>query len=286
MAQVESLTGIKAHTLRIWERRYNFLNPMRTDTNIRYYSDDELRKLLNFGILIKNGYRVSKLDKMSEPEIHTAIEGILENPEAASEDEIKALTISMLDMNEAEFEKVYQRFVLRKGLLQTVIELIYPFLHHVGILWGTGKAIPAQEHFVSNLVRQKIISSIDALPMPDNRAKKVLFFLLEGEDHEIGLLLAYFIAKDLGWKCYYLGQNVPVDNMQQSLDIIDPDILLTMFVAPRKTKTENLVKQLRTITDLPILMSGNPDNFMSMLGDEKIIQIEDPDHFVSYLEEF
>ena len=96
VAQVEALTGIKAHTLRIWERRYDFLNPMRTATNIRYYSDEELKKLLNFGILVRNGYRVSKLNKMSDEEVFDEVTKVLANPNSESSDDMKGLTLSML----------------------------------------------------------------------------------------------------------------------------------------------------------------------------------------------
>jgi MerR family transcriptional regulator, light-induced transcriptional regulator len=209
VAQVETLTGIKAHTLRVWERRYNFLHPKRTSTNIRYYSDEQLRKLLNIGILVRHGYRISQLDQMSDDEINALITEILANPSEENGNEIKGLTLSMLSMNEEEFDKIFSRQLMHKGLLSTITDLIYPFLRHVGVLWSTKKAMPAQEHFISNLIRQKIISAIENLPLAPAAAPAILLFLLEGEDHEIGLLLATYIAKDLGWRVCYLGQNVP-----------------------------------------------------------------------------
>ena len=213
VAQVEALSGIKAHTLRIWERRYSFLKPLRTPTNIRYYTDDQLKKLLNFGILVRNGYRVSKLEKMSNQEVFEAVTAILADPESEDRDEIKGLTLAMLEMNEEEFDNIFERQVIRKGFLKTITEMIYPFLQYVGVLWNTNKAMIAQEHFVSNLIRQKIITAIERLSIPPKSSPAVVFFLLEGEDHEIGLLLAHFIAKERGWQTYYLGPGVPVSNI-------------------------------------------------------------------------
>ena len=107
VAQVEALTGIKAHTLRIWERRYDFLSPERTPTNIRYYSDVQLKKLLNFGILVRNGYRVSKLNKMSSEEVYEAVAKVLADPGSETTDEMKGLTLSMLEMNEEDFDDIF-----------------------------------------------------------------------------------------------------------------------------------------------------------------------------------
>ena len=155
VAQVEALTGIKAHTLRIWERRYDFLEPARTPTNIRYYSDEQLKKLLNFGILVRNGYRVSKLNKMPSEQVFEEVAKVLANPGSQSSDEMKGLTLSMLEMNEEDFDDIFERQVIRKGFFRTITETIYPFLQYVGVLWTSNKAMIAQEHFISNLIRQK-----------------------------------------------------------------------------------------------------------------------------------
>ena len=213
MAQVEALTGIKAHTLRIWEQRYSFLNPSRTETNIRFFSDLQLIQLVNFGILLRNGYKISKVEKMPEDKIHELVDQILALPDQdvdqEKKEDIQSLTLAMLTMDEMKFDEIFKLHVIRKGLLGTVRDLIYPFLHHIGILWNTQKTMPAQEHFISCLIRKKIISAIDAIPHPPAHAKKIVFFLLEDEHHEVGLLLASFIAAERGFKVYYLGQNVP-----------------------------------------------------------------------------
>mgnify|MGYP000032370739 FL=1 len=182
VAQVEALTGIKAHTLRIWERRYDFLEPARTPTNIRYYSDEQLKKLLNFGILVRNGYRVSKLNKMTDEQVYEEVAKVLADPGSERSDEMKGLTLAMLEMNEEDFDDIFERQVIRKGFFRTITETIYPFLQYVGVLWTTNKAMIAQEHYMSNLIRQKLIAAIERLTIPPKEAPSIVFFLLEGEE--------------------------------------------------------------------------------------------------------
>ena len=258
MSQMETLTGISAHKLRIWERRYSFLNPMRTETNIRYYNASQLKKLLNIGILSRNGFRISKIDKMTDEEIFENVTNILSNVSFEHQDEINALILHMMNYDELEIQAIFQRSTIRLGFLSTITDLIYPFLNQLGILWGTNKIIPSQEHFISNLVRQKIISAIDSLPIPGENSPSIAAFLLDNEDHEIGLLLSSFIAKSLGWKVYYFGQRVPNRDIKLMIEQIKPTLALTMFTTP---KGENEIKQIKetfeSINDVPLLISEN-----------------------------
>jgi len=284
MTQVENLTGIKAHTLRIWERRYNFLKPERSDSNIRYYSDEQLRLLLNTDILSRNGYRISQIDKMSVDEINNQVLLVMSQDSLENKDEINALTMSMLKMDELEFEQVFKRNITRNGLLSAIKNLIYPFLNHVGVLWGADKAIPAQEHFISNLIRQKIIAAIEMIPIPAAQAPKILFFLPEGEDHEIGLLLSSFIAKDLGWRGYYLGQNVPVNNIKDAIDIANPDLLMTMLITPKANKLIQSFYSIIKESAIPLLVSGNSTNFLTEMASPDFLFISNPDELINYLQ--
>ena len=286
IAQVEALTGIKGHTIRVWERRYNFLEPERTSTNIRYYSDKELRKLLNVAILNKNGVKISKIDKMSEGEINDAILDIFSQSGPELSEEINKLTLCMLDMDEVEFERLFQKQLVRFGLVKTITEVIYPFLKHVGVLWTTQKAMPAHEHFVTNLIRQKIITSVDSLPQVPPDARSVLLFLAEDEHHEIGLLLASFIAKDLGWRVYYLGQNVPTENVLEVVDFKQPSYLLTILTSPVTKKYKQHINALRERLEIPILTSGSPENFKVFEPAEgEIIFLRSPQDLVEFLQE-
>lgn len=281
MAQIVTLTGIKAHTLRKWETRYNFLNPERTDTNIRYYSDNQLKKLLNISVLTRNGYRISKIDKMSDAEIHKTISDSI--VEGNYEDEISALVISMLDMDEVVFNEILRTQIVKKGLLDTVTELIYPFLNQVGVLWGINKVMPAQEHFISNLIKKKMFSSIDLLPNPHKDAPSILMFLTEEEYHEIGLLLAYYIAREMGWRVYYLGQNVPTENIKQVIEELNPSLMLSMFVTPSKQSINAKMDAILDPGDIPLLVSGNPRNLEKVIADKRIIYLSHPDDLIDNL---
>jgi DNA-binding transcriptional MerR regulator len=284
VAQVEAITGINAHTLRIWERRYNFINPMRTATNIRYYSDAELRKLLSISVLQRNGYKISKIDKLDNEQITSAVEEILELSTTTNQDEINSLIISMLNFDENQFNKIFQRKLIQKGLLGTIIDVIYPFLYNIGILWGANKVIPAQEHFISNLIRQKVLSSIDLLPIPPNHAPGLLLFLLEDERHEIGLLLTSFIARSIGWRVIYLGQDVPTDNINDVTGLVKIDYLMTMLISTRTDNINILLQKLIDDTQLPIVISGN-NNFINQISNNKnIIKLYNPNELISFLE--
>ncbi|MHA7941992.1 MerR family transcriptional regulator [Formosa sp. 3Alg 14/1] len=284
MAQIVSLTGIKSHTLRKWESRYNFLEPQRTDTNIRYYSDEQLKKLLNISILTRNGFRISKIDKMSETEINEEVSKIVLI--GSSEDEVSALILSMITLNEDEFDATINAEILRTGLISTITGLIYPFLAQVGVLWGANKVMPAQEHFISNLIRQKIFSAIELLPKPLPNAPKVLLFLPENENHELGLLLASYIAQNIGWRAYYLGQNVPNENIKMVVDITHPNVMVTMFTTHTKKSVESRLKGLTDELDIPIIVSGyieNPEDLK--LISENIHYLFKPDEFIPLLKD-
>lgn len=284
MAQMETLTGIKAHTLRIWERRYGFPHPNRTETNIRFYSDEQLKKLLNVSILLNNGYRISKLSQMSDDEVHQKVSSIVTSTDANTQGDIQALILAMLEMDEKAFNKIFNAYVIRKGLMGTVIDLIYPFLMQIGVLWITNKTTPAQEHFISNLIRQKIIAAIDMLPDPDPSAPGIALFLLEGEDHEIGLLLAYFIAKELGWRVYYLGQNVPSENIKDVVRIGNVKLMMTMVVIPTD-KLEASVQRVLKETNCPLLLSGNIELVEKLKDYKNLAFVDKPERLVSLLKQ-
>jgi len=280
MAEIVTLTGINAHTLRKWESRYDFIIPHRTDTNIRYYSDEQLRKLLNIGILVRNGSRISQIDKMSDTEINDRVSNTLVHSQ--NSDEIDALIISMIKMDELAFDKTIDRNIGSKGLLATVTEVIYPFLNQIGILWTTHKAMPAQEHFISNLIRQKIFSAIEKLPLAKPDSPKIVLFLLEDEDHELGLLLANYIAREMGWRVYYLGTKVPLENIEQVIEIANPNLLLSLFILNRPKWVKSKIDLLTAKTSLPIAVSGNYNNMIAIESDQ-VTCLKNPGEMISLL---
>ncbi|MFD1314731.1 MerR family transcriptional regulator [Namhaeicola litoreus] len=283
IAEAERLTGIKAHTLRIWEKRYDFLVPERTDTNIRFFSDDQLRKLINVSILIQNKHRISTIARMDDDEINQTVSGILTSDDTSHDEIIKALVMSMLKLDEAEFNNIFNRQILKQGLVNTILHIIYPFLEQVGVLWGTNKVLPAQEHFTSNLIRQKLISAFESLPQPAPDAPKIVLFLLEDENHEIALLLGAFIAKDLGWKVYYLGQNVPSEDIATLVDYLNPRLLMTMFIIPRPKKRDDSFCEMLVEKNMTLLYGGNPKSFPCTMASENFVAIKNPNHFIDFL---
>lgn len=226
---LEKLSDIKAHTIRVWEQRYNIIIPKRTTTNIRYYNDDDLKKLLNIALLNKNGYRISKIAKMDRQEITEKVAEISElNFENATQ--LDALTISMIEMDEYKFDRIVSTNIIQIGFERTMLEIINPFLDKLGLLWLTGSINPAQEHFISCLIRQKIIVAIDKEPFkPTSKTKKFLLFLPEGSADELSLLFLHYVIKSRGHRVLYLGQNIPFQDIQAVFEIHQPEYLYTII---------------------------------------------------------
>jgi DNA-binding transcriptional MerR regulator len=226
---MEKLSGIKAHTLRIWEKRYNLVEPKRTPTNIRYYDDEDLKRILNVALLNRNGIKISHIAELDEGGISDKISDLSkEYPD--TENQIDNLVMSMIDLDEKKFEKILSKSTLQIGFEETVLHLIYPFFEKLGLLWQTGVVNPAQEHFVSNLIRQKLIVAIDKLVENDKPgAQRFIMYLPEGELHEISLLFYYFLAKKRGLRVVYLGQSVPFKDLATVVHIKPCDYILTSF---------------------------------------------------------
>lgn len=242
---LEQLSGIKAHTLRIWEQRYDFIKPKRTGTNIRYYDDQDLKLILNVSLLKDNGHKISKISKMPYEQMQKEVLKITERRLSYPE-QIHALTIAMIDHDEERFEKIISTLILQLGFEDTMIKVIYPFLIKIGILWQTGAISPSQEHFISNLIRQKIIVAIDAIFVPSvEYRKKYLLFLPENELHELSLLFSAYLIKSRKNKIIYIGQNTPFEDLISVYNSMKPDFLLTVLTsAPQSSDVQDYVNRL------------------------------------------
>lgn len=254
---LENLTGIKAHTIRIWEQRYSFLKPKRTTTNIRYYSNDELKKILNISLLNKYGYKISHIDRMTEPEINEKIIG-LNNSLAQQERVINDLIQRMVDMDTESFEGSISEYIRTKGIEKAINQIIFPFLERIGVLWMTGHINPAQEHLVSNIIRQKIIVGIDSVNSHLSVDRTILCFLPEGEFHELGLLYIHYLLKSRGVKVLYVGSNVPIDDVQYVIREKKPDYLYTHLTSVSNGfNFDRFMNQaLRRFENVPFVVSG------------------------------
>ena len=230
---LESLSGIKAHTIRIWEKRYELLAPDRTDTNIRRYDTGQLRKVLNVALLLQNGHKISKVSVMSDEEIASHVSRVSSSYEITDqlvENQINQLTTAMITFDEQLFDKLFSTIILRLGLQDAFVKILYPFLEKVGVLWCVGEVNPAMEHFITNLVKQKLYCAIDGM-IPDQSVDETwLLFLPTDEYHEIGLLLSSFLVRTSGKRSIYLGQDVPFESLASTITEVKPDHLLTFFV--------------------------------------------------------
>lgn len=242
---LEQLSGIKAHTLRIWEQRYGILKPERTATNIRWYTADELKKILNISLLNNNGIKISHIACMSNEEIASKVHQLISGENIESE-YVTSLVIAMVEYEEDRFEKIFSGCILRLGYERTIEQIILPFLRKIGVMWQTGSINPAQEHFVSNLIRQKIIVAIDScLTSVKPDASKVVFFLPNGELHELAILYYYYLFKSRGHRCLYLGQSVPFDDLITVFQSQQPDLMLTVITSdPKEGKIQGYLDRL------------------------------------------
>lgn len=255
---LEKITGIKAHTIRIWEKRYGIVEPSRTQTNIRYYSDEDLRRLMNVAILNKYGYKISNIQSMSPAEITKCVVD-LTHQDLDNDHQIDNLVMAMIEIDEQRFDKIISSSIIKQGFDYTFENLLYKFLEKVGILWQIGSVNPAQEHFISQLIRQKIIMAIDGQQEYSQNCKTFVLFLPENEYHEVALLYLHFMIRKAGHKVIYLGQNVPFLHIKDILEIHKVDFLLTSIASHLlEEKVSEILNELGTLySDKQILIGGN-----------------------------
>lgn len=284
--ELENLSGIKAHTIRIWEKRYGLIAPQRTSTNIRTYCDTELKKLLNISILNRNGLKISKIAQLTPGEIIERITQFSQDV-TSTDSQVENLTVSMIDLDEYRFEQVLARSIIQFGFEETVLRVLYPFFIRIGLMWQTGAINSVQEHFISNLVRQKFFVAIDGLVSsnkPD--ARDFVFFLPEDELHEIGLLFLCYLVKKRGHHTLYLGQSVPVNDLAEISRIHRVDFLVTVLTTSfNGNSLQEYINRLdRTFTDKTIFISGNRISEYEMTLPSHIIPFSSPAGFLEELD--
>lgn len=242
---LEHLSGIKAHTIRIWEQRYDLFSPQRTATNIRFYNDDDLKLILNIASLKNHGIKISKIVAMPEDVLADEVRKI-EFEDLSHEDQISALTLAMIDLDEKSFASLLELSIEKMGFEKTMVEIIYPFMRKIGILWLTNAINPAQEHFISQLVRQKLIVATDHTQTNEN-GPLFLLFLPEGELHELGLLYANFLLRSRGARTVFFGQTVPLEALEEVYHKLNPDYLMTSITtSPESKDVQQYIKRLGT----------------------------------------
>jgi DNA-binding transcriptional MerR regulator len=253
---IESLTGIKAHTLRIWEKRYNLLIPDRTDTKIRSYNDEELLKLLNIAMLNRQGIKISHIAEMSEQEITEKVAGLalVQTTDTAIEQLIRAL----IQMDEGLFRSTIRVLIREHGVSAAYEQYVISFLERIGVMWLVGSINPAQEHFISNLIRQQLIAEIESLPTPEAGQPKAILFLPEHEWHELGLLLYHYHLREKGIYTLYLGQSLPYSSLLETVQLVQPDWLVTSWLTSvEETHIRHYFEQLAAdVNGITVIAGG------------------------------
>lgn len=237
---LESLSGIKAHTIRIWEKRYNLLEPQRTDTNIRTYALSDLQKLLNVVFLTENKYKISKIARHSTKEIATIVAKLVSDASASNENHaINSFKIAMMNFDQNLFHKTFNALSEHHSFVTIFYETFVPLLHEIGLLWQTDTINPSHEHFIFNLIKQKILINIEKtqLSVPPLKDKTFALFLPENEIHELGLLFLNYELVSHGYKVIYLGQSIMLSNLKY-LSINHPNLSFATYFTINPTENE------------------------------------------------
>jgi DNA-binding transcriptional MerR regulator len=280
---LENLTGIKSHTIRIWEKRYNILDPNRTDTQIRTYSDDELTHLLTVSMLNRNGIKISKIAKLSQQDMNKLLWDIKVNKEP--EYSMDKLIMALISLDENLFNKTLQNLIDTEGLETTFTQHLIPFLDRIGIMWLIGSINPAQEHLISNLIRQKVISEIDKQTVPNDKTSPVVVYLPEHEWHEISLLFYQFLLREKGVKTAYLGQSLPYPALQECIEKLKPKAILSSWLTAVDSKfVVNYFKRLRKdYPDLKVFAGGAQVKSNAEVLSSYITVVKDIDEVIKHI---
>jgi DNA-binding transcriptional MerR regulator len=256
--ELEKLTGILAATIRVWERRYNIIKPQRTETNRRWYDDDDLRRLINISIVYHSGVKISKVASYSESELVEKAE-FLTRDSRGSDTHINSLIVAMLSFNANAVNEILLRSIINNGFEETFSSVVFPFLRRVGIMWHTGSVNTGAEHFITSIFRGRLISAIDSLPPAnDPKSKRVIMFLPENELHEMGLLFYSYLIRKLGHEVLYLGQATPFYALIEANEKWHSDILVTGILSDLSiSKPEEYLMNLSmAFKSQKILVSG------------------------------
>lgn len=259
---LENLTGIKAHTIRIWEKRYNLLQPKRTDTNIRYYDLSDFQKLLNVSYLNNNGYKISKIATIDDTKIPLLVKEVVENNNIENH-AINSLKLAMLNFDQGLFYKTYKALKEEKTFEDIFYNIFIPLLEHIGLLWQTDTITPAHEHFISSLIRQKILINTELIQSEEVNTSTTTFvlYLPENEIHELGLMFVNYQLIKSGFHSIFLGQSVPTSNLKDLQIYYDDIVFISYFTI--KPSAEDFRKYLE---DFEALLLRNHNSKLWILG--------------------
>jgi DNA-binding transcriptional MerR regulator len=247
---LENLSGIKAHTIRIWEKRYNLLKPERTDTNIRHYSLESLQKILNVAFLNKNGYKISKIAKLTNDEIPASVREIASRGNVEHH-AINAFKMSMLNFDQVLLYNTYMNLLEGHTFRDIFYDVFIPLLNELGVLWQTHTITPAHEHFLTVHIKQKILLNIEKLqnlePKPNTRT--FILYLPENEIHDIGLLFVNYELRSRGYNTIFLGESVPMDSLKDLLEFFEEVTYISYFTV-KPEESEDVINYIEEFKNL------------------------------------
>jgi methanogenic corrinoid protein MtbC1 len=286
ISDIEGLIGIKAHTIRAWETRYNLVPAKRTPTNIRFYDENDLKQLLNIVALNENGYKISRIAQMSRQQIADLVIQLQSN---WGNDAVQMLNLSeaTLRYDETAFAGILSGCIAEMGLTKTMDAVLFPFMKRVGMLWQTGTIDPSHEHFASNLIRDRIIVEIDKVVKPENKnPKRFILFLPEAEMHETGLLFARYLLKKCGMETLYLGQEIPYSDVRKVIEAYKPDYVFIVLTSLNLGKDINkIIGKVMDHLDVPLLVAGSLISEFDILVQDKLTPLKNVCEIEEFLED-
>lgn len=286
ISDIESLTGIKAHTIRAWESRYKLVPPKRTSTNIRYYDEGDLKALLNIVALNENGYKISRIAAMSRQQVLDLVTQLKSN---WGNETVQLLSLSnaTLRYDEKEFSKVLAGCLKEMGLIRAMDMVLFPFMKRIGMLWQTGTIDPAQEHFAANLIRDRIIVEIDKLKKTEKENPlRFVLFLPEGEMHETGLLFTRYLLKKCGHETLYLGSEIPYADLKKVILAYQPNYAFIVLTSLNLGKDINkIIAKVMDHVAVPLLVAGSLISEFDVLVNDRLTPLKNVCDMVDFLEE-
>lgn len=243
---LENLSGIKAHTIRIWEKRYNVLEPMRSQTNIRMYDLNNLQKLLNITLLHNHGYKISQISKLTEQRIPALVSEIISD-KSFKNHAISSFKMAMMNFDQTLFINTYNSLLAEKSFREIFFEIFLPLIGEIGYLWQTNTISIAHEHFISYLIKQKTLLNTERLQAmnPTKEDKVFVLYLPENEIHELGLMYLNYEVQLSGYKTIFLGESVPITSVKDMKKYFDNLVFICyMTVEPSTNEVNNYIKEM------------------------------------------
>ncbi|MET0760427.1 MAG: MerR family transcriptional regulator [Flavobacterium sp.] len=254
---LENLSGIKAHTIRIWEKRYNILEPMRSETNIRYYDLASLQKLLNITLLHDHGYKISRIATLSDEKIPELVKEII-SEKSKKNHAINAFKIAMMNFDQTLFFTTYTNLLSEKSFREVFYEVFIPLMNEIGLLWQTDTITPAHEHFITYLIKQKLLINTEKIQAqkPTNDNKVFVLYLPLNEIHELGLMYLNYEILLHGYKTIYLGESMPLESLKDLKKYFNNIVFVSyLTVQPDNDDINNYISKINTT----LLNDGNSE---------------------------